>query len=594
MKISLVTFVIAGLPVPLLAQSIPTSSNLPIVIIKTNGQTIVDEPKIMADMGIIYNGPGNRNQLTDSLNHYNGKIGIEFRGNTSQNSPKKPYGLETRKADGSNLNVSLLGMPVENDWVLFNTYDDETFMRDVLTHALARNAGHYSPRTVFVELFVSSNDSFEYEDYKGIYVLMEKIKQDKNRVDISELEYKDSTGNALTGGYIVKIDHHAGTPGPYWNSQYPNECGDFRTDFELHEPADEDIHPAHLVYIKNYLYQFETALSGPAFTDPVQGYRAYADVGSFIDYFLLSELVRSTDAYSFSTYMYKNRDSKGGKLVMGPMWDYNASMGNTPYNFCAANDTTGWQYQSQRLCRVDRKQPFWWKRLLDDPAYVAQLQARWTTLRNGVLNLGTIMAMIQQNRDLVSEAQPRDYERWNVVGDHGTFDEEMDFLRDWLRNRLAWMDRNVPQLGNYVQVSALTPPPITCESPVSLSAYTGKQLAYEWKLNGDPVPGGVNSTIVAYKPGTYSVAVTLAGDCYTETLAIDPISRIVKSVQNGDWNQSSTWSCQTVPTSLDAVVIQQNHAVNIPPSVQVSAASVSLETNARINQQINASLLLGH
>ena len=137
----------------------------------------------------IYNGPGVRNNLADSLNHYTGKIGIEFRGNTSQLSPKKPYGFETRNADSTNRNVALLGMPAENDWILFNTYDDETYQRDVLLHALARSMGLYSSRTVFVELFVSEDDSLQYEDYRGVYVLMEKIKQDKNRVNISELEY---------------------------------------------------------------------------------------------------------------------------------------------------------------------------------------------------------------------------------------------------------------------------------------------------------------------------------------------------------------------------------------------------------------------
>jgi hypothetical protein len=575
------------------AQEVPTSSNLPIVVIKTHGQTIVDEPKIMADMGIIYNGTGVRNHLSDSFNHYNGKIGIELRGNTSQNSPKKPYGIETRNLDSTNRNVSLLGMPSENDWILFNTYDDETFMRDVLTHALARNAGHYSSRTAFVELFVSSNDSLEYEDYKGIYVLMEKIKQDKNRVDISELEYKDSTGNALTGGYIVKIDHHVGNPGPYWDSQYPNECGDFRTDFELHEPADENIHPAHLAYIQAYLHQFETALWGPAFTDLTQGYRMYADVASFIDYFLLSETVRSADAFSHSTYLYKNRDSKGGKLVMGPMWDYNASMGNTPYNFCSANDTIGWQYQSQRLCRVDRKQPFWWKRLLDDPAYVQQLQARWAVLRSGVLDMGNIRAMIQQNRGMVAEAQPRDYERWNVVGDHGDFEEEMDFLEDWLDKRLKWMDRNVPLLGNSIHRPA-TAVPITCEQAVSLSAYTGKQLTYQWSLNGTPLPGATESSISATQPGTYSVAVTLAGDCYTETLTTPALSRVVSSQQNGNWQAPETWSCGTVPTSLDEVVVDANHGVIIPAGTIARALKVTLQANAQIIQGLNASLLLGN
>lgn len=575
------------------AQEVLTSSNLPIVVIKTNGQAIVDGPKIMADMGIIYNGPGNRNHLTDSLNHYNGKIGVEFRGNTSQSSPKKPYGLETRNLDSTNRNVSLLGMPVENDWILFNTYDDETFMRDVLTHALARNAGHYSSRTVFVELFVSSNDSLEYEDYKGIYVLMEKIKQDKNRVDISKLEYKDSTGNALTGGYIVKIDHHVGTPGPYWNSQYPNECGDFRTDFELDEPADENIHPAHLTYIQGYLHQFETALWGPAFTDPVQGYRKYADVSSFIDYFLLSETVRSADAFSQSTYLYKNRDSKGGKLVMGPMWDYNASMGNTPYNFCAANDTIGWQYQSQRLCRVDRKQPFWWKRLLDDPAYVAQLQVRWAVLRSGVLNLSTILVMIQQNRDLVAEAQPRDYERWNVVGDHGDFAEEMAFLQDWLDKRLKWMDRNVPLLGNYIhQLNTVVPS--TNEQTVMLSSYTGKQLTFQWSLDNIPLSDAAGSNFRPTLPGTYSVEVTLAQDCYTETLTTSLLSRIFISQQDGDWHVPSTWNIGAVPTGIDEVVVATEHVLVIPESTVAKALKVSLQTNAQIIQGLNARLMLGN
>lgn len=139
----------------------------------------------------------------------------------------------------------------------------------------------------------------------------------------------------------------------------------------MQEPNDEDLHPAHLVYIKDYVHQFETALHGSDFADPDRGFRKYADEQSFVYYFLLSEVARSTDAYSFSTYMYKNRDSKGGKLIMGPLWDYNSSMGNAPYNFCAANDIVGWQYQAQRICRVDRKPPFWWKRLMDDPAFVA-------------------------------------------------------------------------------------------------------------------------------------------------------------------------------------------------------------------------------
>ena len=69
------------------------SSNLPVFIIDTHGQMIKDDIRIIADMGIIYNGEGNRNALTDPYNHYNGRINIELRGSSSQQFPKKQYAV---------------------------------------------------------------------------------------------------------------------------------------------------------------------------------------------------------------------------------------------------------------------------------------------------------------------------------------------------------------------------------------------------------------------------------------------------------------------------------------------------------------------
>ena len=109
-----------------------TSSNLPIFMIETNNQQIPDEPKITARLGIVYNGPGQTNSVFQTPNHYNGYIGIELRGNSTQHYPKKPYAIETRDSLGENLNVSLLGMPAENDWVLRASYFDHTFIRNPL------------------------------------------------------------------------------------------------------------------------------------------------------------------------------------------------------------------------------------------------------------------------------------------------------------------------------------------------------------------------------------------------------------------------------------------------------------------------------
>ena len=169
-------------------------------------------------MGIIDNGFGNINSVNDAFNDYNGKISIEYRGSSSQSFPKKPYALETQDSIGNNNNVSLLGMPVENDWILYAPYTDKSLMRNFLTFDLGRKMRNYSPRTVYCELVVNG-------DYKGIYILMEKIKRDNDRVDIAKLDSNDVAGDSLTGGYIIKVDKYTGTGGLDWLSDFPNIGG---------------------------------------------------------------------------------------------------------------------------------------------------------------------------------------------------------------------------------------------------------------------------------------------------------------------------------------------------------------------------------
>ena len=175
-KIGLLVFH-ALLFVNLFAQSsLLTSSNLPIVVINTGGQAILDDPKITADLGIVYNGTGQRNALTDAFNHYNGKIGIEVRGQSSQMFPMKSYGIELRLADGSSNNQSLLGMPSESDWVLYAPYADRTCVRNTLAQHLFGAMGHYTTKSIFVDLYINNN-------YAGLYELREKIDLEKQGLD---------------------------------------------------------------------------------------------------------------------------------------------------------------------------------------------------------------------------------------------------------------------------------------------------------------------------------------------------------------------------------------------------------------------------
>ena len=296
-----------------------TSSNLPIIVLNTNGQQIPDDPKIDAEMGIIYNGTGQRNQVTDPFNHYNGKIGIEIRGQSSQMFPMKSYSLELREADGSSNDQSLFGLPKESDWVLYAPYTDKTLMRNFLAYTMSRELGHWSANCRYVEVIL--NDT-----YIGIYIFMERIKRNKGRVNIPKMEKTDESGDAVTGGYIFSLDKEPNG----WFSKFspPNASGPGKPQFSYVYPKPEDINNAQKDYIKSYVDSFETVLNGPNFQDPVNGTRYFADLPSFMDYFIVNEISRNVDGYRLSSFFYKDRKSNNGKIVAGPVWDYDLAFRN--------------------------------------------------------------------------------------------------------------------------------------------------------------------------------------------------------------------------------------------------------------------------
>ena len=147
-------------------------------------------------------------------------------------------------------------MPVENDWILYAPYSDKSLMRNFLTYNLGRKMGNYSPRTVFCELIIN-------DDYKGIYILTEKIKRDNDRIDIARLDLDDLSGDSLTGGYILKIDRTS-PGGSYFTSNFPN-IGGGTLDIQYCYPDPSIMLPEQLEYIESYIDSFEYALSGPRF-----------------------------------------------------------------------------------------------------------------------------------------------------------------------------------------------------------------------------------------------------------------------------------------------------------------------------------------
>jgi len=188
---------------------------------------------------------------------------------------------------------------------------------------------------------------------------MEKIKLGADRVNITALEPSDNAEPQISGGYIFKKDKP--------------DSGEtvFRTSRGLEirciEPKFEDITPQQVDWIKNYINEFESVLYGSNFKDPENGYAKYINVGSFIDVHILVELTKNIDGFRLSTYMSKDRN---GKLNMGPVWDYNLSLGNA--NYLEGWIPTGWYYPL-----ISEGDYPWWRRLFEDPAFYQRYADRW-------------------------------------------------------------------------------------------------------------------------------------------------------------------------------------------------------------------------
>lgn len=411
-----------------------TSSNLPIFVIDTDSQTIVDEPKILASLGVIDNGKGKINHLTDSCNGYNGIIGIEIRGCSSQCFDKKSYGFETRLADGENNNVSLLGLPEENDWIHYGPYSDKSLMRNVLSMYIGRQTGEYASRTKWCELVIDG-------EYMGLYVLMEKIKRDKNRVDVCNLKEKDTTGVDLTGAYIFSVDRDEGPLSGWLSPHY------YKPFYRYRDPNDNEIAPQQKSYIQNYICSFEEAVKNSSSSEE---YSQYIDIPSFVNYWIATEIFKNLDNYKFSFFMYKTRDDKGGKIHFGPLWDLNLAYGN----YCVDNPgPEGWSYIWAFL---DFSTSPWIIDVSEDEDIQNRINSRWFELRQDKLSTDTLLNFIDTQSALIKDAQIRNFKRWPILGTYvwpnvfigDTYEEEINYLKTWLSARLKWLDDNMVGTGS--------------------------------------------------------------------------------------------------------------------------------------------------
>ena len=409
-----------------------TSSNLPIVVIETDGGIdIPDEPKVLGNMRIIWHQDGSRNYLTDIDNpvflNYNGRIGIETRGHTSQDLPKKPYGLTTLQVDNvTTNNISILGMPEENDWVLNSLAYDQTGMRDVLAYELSERMGQYAPRRVYCEVVVNG-------DYKGLYVFMEKIKVDKNRVNIEKMDGSCNTYPEVTGGYIIKADK-ADPDEPVAWTMIGNDFWDWTYHaYYFHSyPKPENITDAQHDYIRDVFFSLDAEAESHN-ESVVNGFPSIIDIPSFIDFMMIAEYTSNVDVYHLSTFFHKDRD---GKLRAGPVWDYNLSFGYDEFGDRSGYDV--WQFYNGS-CDGSR---FWTDLFFNCPTFRCYFAKRWNelTAEGQPLNYLSVEERINQIDTLLTEAIYRDNHRWWKMLHH---DEYVADMKDWIQLRIGWINDNV-------------------------------------------------------------------------------------------------------------------------------------------------------
>ena len=378
---------------------------LPVLRIETNGRApILDRENYVAGtVSLDPNGSG--------YSAYTGTMGIRGRGNSTWNYRKKPFRV---KLDTKS---SLMGLPAERDWALLANAVDESQLRTFAAmQASEMTDVPYTPAVRHIEVVLNGQ-------YQGVYILTEHQEVGPDRVDITEMEDTDNSGVEVTGGYRLEID---------FRLEENNEPG-WRTDrhvaLVIKDP--DPATPEQRNYIKAFIRDFEVALFGPNFADPVNGYRKYLDVDSFVDHYLVQELTKNQDVFASSTFFTKERGDD--LLRSGPVWDFDRSMGTSG---AAPGVDMGPEGFRARVRGI------WPPRLFQDPTFVDAVAERWQELRSDFL---TIPGLLLTKGAELGPAIQNDLALWDFPETPGLQPTDTpEFLSSWLTQRIAWLDSQYP------------------------------------------------------------------------------------------------------------------------------------------------------
>lgn len=465
------------------------SSNLPILFLDSDAAIAPASSATLTGANAVFiptDAGAGRASATDAPD-YAGRGGLRIRGRSSQSFPQKQYKFETWDGTDRERGAPVLGLDNESNWVLYAPYTDKALIRNALAYRLWEKMGWPSLGTRFVEVFVNDDGDGEFtyaDDYAGIYMLVESIRLERLNMTGPQ---NTSDPAAITGGFITET-------GPSDDQEFSTTQSGTTVGHKHADPGKNQLNAAQQAWIRDYYTDFERALYGADFKHPATGrsYSDYTDLASQVDYKIAREWSRNFDGGS--TYSHVPR---GGKLTMGPLWDYNWAFGNV--NYAEGGDIPGYRTDgwNRSFTNMSPWAP-WWKRFEQNPDWWQQFIDRWTALREGVLSDAAVTAEIEAFTSVLSaEAAGRHFTRWPQLGQftvisppgwetRTTYQSEVNYLKNWLRDRSAWIDAQFPPRP----VASPLPGPLAGGGPVTLTAAAGQTIYFTTDGSDPRQPGG--------------------------------------------------------------------------------------------------------
>jgi len=439
------------------AQQALYTSTLPILVMSTLRTATLGATRNTAVQFSLHEPIEGRASLLNPPN-FTTRGGAKIRGSSSASLPKVPYAIEWWDEFNEDVKFGPLGLPADSEWVLYapNAFDP-VMIHNPFIHQLARDLGQYSPRTRFVELYVQkTSGTLLTNQWMGIYVLEEKPAIGGNRLDIAKLQPEDTAAPELTGGYLMKFDRlDPGDSGIAFS-------GGVAAAVDPKEPELRSLQRApQNAYIRGYLANFSKSLTAANWRDPVLGYLPYIDITNWVDYHIVEVVSGNVDSLVLSAYFYKERE---GSLKWGPHWDFDRALGSTD-----GRDANPRMWSTGPFFAAT-----WWSRVLRDPTAWQLWVDRYQEFRAGGMSRSNVNRMIDRFAGEVAPSQKREETKWRVRPRGGSYQAEVNLMKNWLSNRFDYIDRQL------VSRPTLSSPggPVVPGFSVTLTKPVGSTLYY--------------------------------------------------------------------------------------------------------------------